>query len=593
MLRARKLRWRRQAKQRKQMVEDLGSNAGDSFDKMFARRIFRLTNVRRFVAGWLVLMLLFITISVLQTRSLANYYLHDQPVAGGSFSEGVLGLLTNSNPLFVSGMVDSSVSRLVFSGLFSYDEQNNLTEDLAESWTLSDRGKEYIVKLRPGLQWHDSNPLTADDVVFTFKTAQNADAKSPLFHAWKDITITKLDDLTVKFTLKAAFAPFINSLTTGLLPSHILSDIEPTQLRSATFNTNSPVGSGPFMWNELEIIDTGDIETRQQNIGLIPYEGYHRGAPKIDSYIVKTFNNIEDLQEAFNERRVDAILGLDQLPEELEGSVLVHESTLSAIKMAFFESKDGLLADKSIRTALVLSADRNGILGDLGYPVISSNSPFLRNSFAYRPGTVQAVKDVEKARETLDRAKWALGQDGTRAKGERKLEITLIGSNSYENNIISRQLQQAWADIGIDTEVILQEDQDLQISIKNRSYDVLLNSISLGVDPDVYAYWHSTQEDPRSAALNFSNYESDVADAALEAGRSRIDIALRSAKYKPFLEEWVEDSPALALYQPRFIYVTRSELYNYRPKELNRSADRLNNVHNWMVIKDKVPLIEQ
>ena len=77
---------------------------------------------------------------------------------------------------------------------------------------------------------------------------------------------------------------------------------------------------------------------------------------------------------------------------------------------------------------------------------------------------------------------------------------------------------------------------------------MLLNAISLGLDPDVYAFWHSSHADPRSVGrLNFSNYFSQAADKSLDAGRYRLEPALRSAKYKPFLQALKDDNQALPL----------------------------------------------
>jgi peptide/nickel transport system substrate-binding protein len=126
--------------------------------------------------------------------------------------------------------------------------------------------------------------------------------------------------------------------------------------------------------------------------------------------------------------------------------------------------------------------------------------------------------------------------------------------------------------------------RDLQVAIDTRDYDALLYGISIGTDPDQFAYWHSSQADPRSPRrLNFSDYSSRVADSALEAGRTRIDPALRAAKYVPFLQAWHDDVPAYALYRPRFLYVTRGTLFNFDQRAMNNPTDRFSNIENWMI----------
>lgn len=590
MYRVTKLRWRRRVRQRKQQVADIGSNTEQKFDKHFIRRIVRLMNVRRFLAAWLLVVILLGGIVVAQTRALIGYYQELRPIPGGIYTEGSIGSLTNANPLFASSMVDTSVAKLVFAGLVRYDERNKLVGDLAQSWTLNPGGTVYTFKLRPNLTWHDNKPLTADDVVFTFQTAQNPDVKSPLFQAWREVTIKKIDASTVSFTLKAPFAPFIYSLTTGIIPSHLLGSIEPSQLRSAAFNTNRPVGAGPFIWRTLEI--TGDNpENREQSIGFVSNPHYHLGQPKLDSFVLKTYLSNERLLDAFHKRQIDGVVGLDAVPDEDSKSVRAYETPLTAIQMAFFLTDSGVLKDSRLRSALAQAVDVPAIITQLKYPVVKADEPFLRDSFAYDPTYKQSGLNVAAANKLLDEAGWARNAGGQRSQNGEELLLHVAGQNNADNKIISRQLQQAWAQLGVKVEVVLQDSQDLRATIDSRSYDVLLNAISLGLDPDVYAFWHSSQADPRSLGrLNFSNYKSDTADKSLDSGRSRVDPALRSAKYKPFLQAWRDDKPALALYQPRFLYITRGDLFGYAPESVNTSTDRLNNVHNWMIRQANLPV---
>jgi peptide/nickel transport system substrate-binding protein len=120
--------------------------------------------------------------------------------------------------------------------------------------------------------------------------------------------------------------------------------------------------------------------------------------------------------------------------------------------------------------------------------------------------------------------------------------------------------------------------------LASHRYDALLHGITIGTDPDVFAYWHSSQFDVRSAnRYNFSEYKSDAADNALQAGRSRVDPALRAIKYQPFLDAWQKDAPALGLYQPRYLYLTRGEVFGLKEHAVNTGVDRLANVDDWMI----------
>lgn len=234
-----KLRWRRRVRHSKRQVEDLGVQAEEQLERHFIRRLHRLWEVRRFVLTWLLLLSLMITGVVFQNRRLSGHYQSLQPVPGGSFTEGIIGAFTNANPLYASGAVDASVSKLVFAGLMKYDQSNHLVGDLAEKWTVDDRGLHYTVTLRPNLVWQDGQSLTADDVVFTYQTIQNPDAKSPFLGSWQGIKVDAKNARTVEFTLPNVLASFPYSLTNGIVPKHLLNNIPPTQLRSVRFNTAS------------------------------------------------------------------------------------------------------------------------------------------------------------------------------------------------------------------------------------------------------------------------------------------------------------------------------------------------------------------
>lgn len=211
----------------------------------------RLGRVRRFIAIWVALIILLLGGLFIQIRRLQSYYLTNQPAPGGIYNEGILGSFTNVNPIYASGSVDSSVSRLVFAGLFTFNDKNQLVGELAKSYTVDARGTTYTVSLKDNLQWQDGKPLTAEDVVFTYTTIQNPDTKSPLASSWQGIKVAAIDKKTVSFTLPSILSAFPYSMVNGIIPKHVLGKVAPDQMRSVLFNTNSPIGSGPLNGTQL------------------------------------------------------------------------------------------------------------------------------------------------------------------------------------------------------------------------------------------------------------------------------------------------------------------------------------------------------
>lgn len=587
-----RLRWRRRIRRSQRQVEDIGYQAEDHLEKHLFKRLHRLFDVSRFVISWIFLLLLLSGAVVVQIKALGNFHQQLQPAAGGTFTEGIVGNFTNANPVYATGAVDTSVSRLVFAGLLKNDANNKLVNDMAERWVVDESNKVYTVTLKPNLKWHDGHPLTSEDVVFTFQTIQNPDAKSPLFHSWRGVAVKLVDARTVTFTLPTPLAPFVHSLTTGIIPKHKLRNIEPSQLRSSPFNNNYPIGSGPFMWDKLEIINN-ESNNHQQYIGLKSFDGYIRGAPKIKQFVIKTFNDRSQMVEGFKNQQVNAVVGLENITEELEkiNSVKEHSAILTAQIMAFFRTDSELLKDIKVRQALVSAVNGPAIVKGLDYPTIVSDEPLLRGQMGYNSGARQFTYNPEQANKLLDEAGWTRPAEGqTRVKGTTKLELNFSAKNSQDFTYVSQQLQQYWQAVGVGTKVTLLSDDDLIITISSRNYDVLLHGISIGTDPDVFPYWHSSQTDPRAPTrLNLSNYKSTTADKALEGGRSRLDNELRSVKYLPFLQAWRSDAPAVALYQPRFLYLTHGPLHGFNAKTINSATDRFNNVENWMIRQDYVP----
>jgi len=157
-----------------------------------------------------------------------------RPVPGGMYSEGLVGSFTNANPLYAAGAADTAVSRLIFSGLFKHDSNNQLVSDLANSWSVDQKQTRYVVTLKRDIRWHDGRPFTADDVVFTYQTIQNPDARSALYSNWQGIKVIKQDAFVVSFDLPNAMSSFPHALTNGIVPKHLLKSIPAYELRSVS-----------------------------------------------------------------------------------------------------------------------------------------------------------------------------------------------------------------------------------------------------------------------------------------------------------------------------------------------------------------------
>lgn len=586
-----KLRFRRQLRKGQRQVEGIGSQAEQNIEQHLFKRFTRLNKVRRFVIGWMLLMVILIGGLVAQNVALSGYYQTVRTVPGGIYTEGILGTFTNANPIYATSNSDASVSKLLFSGLLRFNDQGALVGDLADGYTVDEKGVTYTLNLKPNLTWHDGKPLTSADVLFTYKTIQNPDAQSPLQGSWSDITVTAPDARTVVFTLASPLASFAYNLTNGIVPQHILGNVPVADLRSSDFNTSRPVGTGPFVWHALEV--TGDKrDNAQEQIALLPFKNYNAGGPKLQEMIIRNYSSRDQLIRAFKDKQLTAVVGLTSVPKDLNSSrsLQQHNLTLKAANMVFFKTTSGVLADQKVRKSLVQAADVPRIIRSLDYSARAVKEPFLDGQLGYDPALAQPGFDLKAAKTGLDNAGWlAIKNDGVRYKDGKPLTFVLSAANTPENETVTDKLKHQWQELGVKLIVQLQNPTDFQSALTYHTYDAVLYGISIGPDPDVFVYWDSSQADVRSKnRLNLSEYKNSAADASLEAGRTRRDAALRTLKYRPFLQAWQQDSPALVLYQPRLLYLTNGQVSGLREHSITSPTDRFDNVINWQIRQAKV-----
>src|SRR5512145_3165334 len=211
-----------------------------------------------------------------------------QPEQGGIYTEGLVGSLGRLNPLLDwNNAADRSVNRLLFTGLVRFDERGLPQADLAEAWGVAQDGTVYNFSIRQNAVWHDGTPVTSDDVLFTIDRMKSAGSLYPqdIKDLWSKIEVTKLDDKNLKFTLPEPYVPFMDYLTFGILPKHLLESVAPDQLQTAEFNIN-PVGTGPYKFDHL-IVDDGQIT----GVVLTVSDTYYGTPPYIEQVVFRYYDS--------------------------------------------------------------------------------------------------------------------------------------------------------------------------------------------------------------------------------------------------------------------------------------------------------------
>lgn len=362
---------------------------------------------------------------------LVNFYFEQTKIApapGGIYVEGVVGFPRFINPVYATiSDVDRDLTELIFSGLMKYDLQNKLQLDLAKEYKILEDGKVYEFTLKENLVWQDSQPLTADDVIFTIETIQNAEIKSPLRTTWLGVEIEKISDLTLRFRLKNESSIFLENCTLKIIPKHIWENVSASNFSLSPLNLN-PVGSGPYKLENLFQDDDGKIIS----LDLVRNPLYFDNPPYLSKISFRFFSSEKELISAYGKgeikgfalNSIDTIPGcnLDPNSSNICESGKIYSFTLPRYFSVFFNPKNSkALSEKNVRIALNYATNKEEILSNLfanqGKIV---HSPILPEIYGFKNPTEIYEYDAEKANEILEKAGFLTNEDGLREKTIKK-----------------------------------------------------------------------------------------------------------------------------------------------------------------------------
>lgn len=538
--------------------------------------------VRRHIAVWVLTIGVIIGATGLQMWWYQDGYRTTANAAGGTYAEAVLGPVTTLNPVFAQSSAEESVGELLFSRLLSYDETGHLNYDLASSVKVSDDQKTYTIAIRPDARWSDGMYVRAQDVVFTVGLLQNPATRSTLA-GWTDVKAKALDDHTVAFELPAIYAAFPHALRfLPILPEHVLRDVEPSQLRENAFSS-TPVGSGPFI---LRLAQDIDAANGRKIIHLARNETYYKGAPKLSRIQLHVYKDTDSIKRALVTSEVNAASDLSVIAaSEVDAQrYSVENHPVNSGVYAILNTASSTLQDQKVRQALQAGTNTDAVRSAVSDKLPALYLPIMSSQVSGPlPGAPVYSKD--RAAQLLDEAGWKL--DGTvRKKDGRPLTLSVVTTKNSDFERALDSLSDQWRQLGITITTSIVDPSDpaqnvAQDILQPRRYDVLLYQLTVGGDPDVYAYWHSSQA---SGGFNLSNYKSAIADEALVSARSRVELDLRSAKYLTFSRQWLSDVPAIGLYQATAQYVHAEAVHPLASEaSFISAADRYQNVLYWSV----------
>lgn len=514
------------------------------------------------------------------------------PEAGGTYVEGLAGNPQYINPILSQyNDVDRDLCALVFNGLTDANEKGQIVPDLATHWEVSDDGLTYTFHLRRDVRWHDGAPFTADDVVFTIKTIQNPGFQGVPYLAelWRTVTVRRIDRHTVSFTLQEPFTPFLDYTTLGILPAHVLQDIEAKALPQAKFNTQ-PIGTGLFQVEELSA----------QHIVLRANPYFYRDKPYLSTVEFRFYPDYESIFSAYERGEIEGISRV--LPEDLPKARAQQNLNLFSARLSgytlillnlnnpntpFFQSRE-------VRQALLYALDRQKIIDQIldGQGLVA-HSPIMPDSWAYDQNIKKYGYDPDQARALLDQAGWVDSDgDGIREKEGIRLEFGLLTNDDPSRVKIVEEIARQWAAVGV--KAIPQSVGVMGLVrdfLRPRHYDALLTQWQeFPPDPDPYPLWHSTQRE--GAGQNYSGFAHRQADEIMEEARRITDQTRRMELYHRFQQIFADEVPALLLYHPVYSYAIDARVKGVQIAPMMDPSDRFRTITDWYVLTRRVILSE-
>jgi peptide/nickel transport system substrate-binding protein len=538
---------------------------------------------------------LILVIGLLAGQSPTTTVTQDEPIIGGTHTEALVGQVIRLNPILDSyNQTDRDINALIYSGLIGFDARGNPLPGLAEKWAVSADASLYTVTLREDAVWHDGTPVSSDDVVYTFSKIQDENYPGPedLHELWKEVTIIRLDDRTIQFQLPESFSPFLDYLTMGLLPDHLLRGVSAGDLIDHPFNL-SPIGTGPFQFAGFLV-----EEDQITGVSLTAFEDYYGQRPYLERVDFRLYPSTELAYEGYLDGEVLAISPVDdQILDKVlsEVSLNIHTARLPSIGLIYLNlqhPEKTFLAQKSIRQALLLGLNRNWLIQSaFGGQAIIPDGPIMPGTWAYADGLEPYPFDPIEASRILQQQGWELpagAAPGTpefvRSKDEELLAIELVHSTTRLQTTIAAGVKSYWEALGVQVILIPADNQEIMEDyLDPREFEALLTELNLGryPDPDPYPLWHDSQTE---TGQNYSGYADRNSSIWLEQARTNPDPGRRTELYRSFQFRFLDQVPALLLYYPTYSYAIDNQMQAVSIGPLQDPSDRFRSATDWYIL---------
>ncbi|MCH7479900.1 MAG: peptide ABC transporter substrate-binding protein [Chloroflexi bacterium] len=509
---------------------------------------------------------------------------------GGVYSEGLIGQFGRLNPLLDTyNQPDRDINRLIFSRLINFDTRGNPLPDLAEAWGVSVSGEVYNITLRAGALWHDGEPVTTADVTFTIDLMRDAAMPIPadIRALWDAVEVIVFDDRNMQFRLPEPFSPFLDYLSFGIVPEHILAGQSAEEIINSEFNL-APVGSGPYQFDQL--LAENDLI---QGVVLRAFDNYYFDRAFITQVAFRFYPTQEDALEAYRQGEIFGIgrVSGDVLQDALgEPSLNIFSGRLPQLTLILFNLDNpsvSFFQEVAVRRALLQGLNREKIIGRLlnGQGVVA-DGPILPGTWAYYDEQERIDYNQVEAERNLKSEGYIIPSEGgnTRVKDTILLSFDLVHPDTELHTRIAEMIKADWAELGVSVNLVAVDYVTLQKDyLDPREYEAALIDLNLtGLpDPDPYPFWHQAEA---TGGQNYSRWDDRRASEYLERARVSVLRATRERLYRNFQVHFSRELPALPLFYLVYNYAVDAQVQGVQMGPIFDPSDRFLYITHWALV---------
>src|SRR5262245_11205211 len=417
-----------------------------------------------------------------------------------------------------------------------------------------------VFKLRPGIHFHDGVEVTAADVRFTYETIidpRNLSPRVPDFEPVK--SVEAVDRYTVRVTYKELFQMGFQTWEMSILPEHLLNakklreeaiaagrDPGKFGVRDSGFNRR-PIGSGPFRFVDWKT----DVSIRLER-----FDDYWEGPPNFREYLIRIIPDTLTTELAFYAGTVDAYAAQPHQVARLRNDPRFHTTQRLGLGYTYigYNMRRPIFQDVRVRRALGMAINVDEIIRYALYGEGERiTGPYPRQLDWYDPSVKPLPYDPDGAARLLAEAGWKKNAAGVLEKDGQPLAFTILtNSGNEERQAIMVIAQNAWRRLGVKVEALsLEWAVFINQRVDKGDFDAVVLGWSMGLDPDIYQIFHSSQTD--HFQLNFVGYKNPRADELMVRIRREYNEARQIAMARDLHRLIAEDQPYTFLYVRRVL----------------------------------------